>query len=53
MPVPYFSEFSRGGRLLFNAQFPSGVNSYWAYLLPWPQEPNPRARQSPDRAAHR
>jgi hypothetical protein len=33
--LPYFSEFDRFGRLLFNAQFPTGVNSYRAYLLPW------------------
>ena len=33
--LPYFSEFDRSGRLLFNAQFPAGVNSYRAYLLPW------------------
>jgi len=25
----------RNGRLLFNAQYPAGVNSYRAYLLPW------------------
>jgi hypothetical protein len=35
--LPYFSEFSFSGRLLFNAQFPAGVNTYRAYLLPWPQ----------------
>jgi hypothetical protein len=33
--LPYFSEFDRSGRLLYNAQFPTGVNSYRAYLLPW------------------
>jgi Arylsulfotransferase (ASST) len=33
--LPYLSEFDRFGRLLFNAQFPAGVNSYRAYLLPW------------------
>jgi hypothetical protein len=33
--LPYFSEFDRFGRLLFNAQFPTGVNSYRAYLLSW------------------
>jgi hypothetical protein len=36
--LPYFSEFSPSGQLLFNAQFPAGVNTYRAYLLPW----NPR-----------
>jgi len=33
--LPYFSEFNRQGALVFNAQFPSGVNTYRAYLLPW------------------
>jgi hypothetical protein len=38
--LPYFSEFSPSGSLLFNAEFPAGVNTYRAYLLPW----NPRFR---------
>ena len=33
--LPYFSEFDPSGQLLFNAQFPTGVNTYRAYLLPW------------------
>jgi hypothetical protein len=33
--VPYFSEFDPWGHLVFNAQFPAGVNTYRAYLLPW------------------
>jgi outer membrane protein assembly factor BamB len=33
--LPYVSEFSPSGKLLFNAQFPAGVNTYRAYLLPW------------------
>jgi Arylsulfotransferase (ASST) len=33
--LPYFSEFSRFGQLLFNAEFPAGVNTYRAYLQPW------------------
>jgi hypothetical protein len=33
--LPYFSQFDRAGKLVFNAQFPTGVNSYRAYLLPW------------------
>jgi arylsulfotransferase ASST len=33
--LPYFSEFDPSGNLLYNAQFPTGVNSYRAYLLPW------------------
>ncbi len=35
--LPYFSEFNRFGDLVFNAEFPSGVNTYRAYLLPWNQ----------------
>jgi len=33
--LPYFSEFDPSGQLIFNAQFPAGVNTYRAYLLPW------------------
>jgi len=33
--LPYFSEFNPTGRLIFNAEFPTGVNTYRAYLLPW------------------
>ena len=33
--LPYISEFDPSGNLLFNAQFPAGVNTYRAYLLPW------------------
>jgi Arylsulfotransferase (ASST) len=34
--LPYFSAFDPSGQLVFNAEFPVGVNSYRAYLLPWP-----------------
>jgi arylsulfotransferase ASST len=34
--LPYFSEFSRSGSLLFNAEFPAGVNTYRAYQQQWP-----------------
>jgi Arylsulfotransferase (ASST) len=34
--LPYFSEFSRSGSLLFNAEFPAGVNTYRAYQEQWP-----------------
>jgi hypothetical protein len=34
--LPYFSEFSQSGTLVFNAQFPAGVNSYRAYQFQWP-----------------
>jgi hypothetical protein len=33
--LPYISEFDRQGNLIFNAGFPTGVNTYRAYLLPW------------------
>jgi hypothetical protein len=33
--LPYLSEFSPSGQLLFNASLPAGVNTYRAYLLPW------------------
>jgi hypothetical protein len=33
--LPYISEFSPSGRLLFNAELPAGVVSYRAYRLPW------------------
>ncbi|MDH6136697.1 hypothetical protein P3T37_006128 [Kitasatospora sp. MAA4] len=33
--LPYVSEFSRSGALLFNAQFPPGVNTYRAYRFAW------------------
>jgi hypothetical protein len=33
--LPDVSEFNAEGKLVFNAEFPNGVNSYRAYLLPW------------------
>ena len=33
--LSYFSEFSPSGKLLFNADSPSGVGTYRAYRLPW------------------
>ena len=33
--LPYISEFSPSGKLVFNAQLPAGVSTYRAYLLPW------------------
>ncbi|HYA44693.1 MAG TPA: arylsulfotransferase family protein [Acidimicrobiales bacterium] len=33
--LPYISEFSPSGRLLFNAELPAGVSTYRAYRLPW------------------
>ena len=37
--LPYFSEFSHSGTLVFNAEFPAGVNTYRAYRLPWNETP--------------
>jgi len=33
--LPYISEFSPSGQLLFNAELPADVNTYRAYRLPW------------------
>jgi hypothetical protein len=33
--LPYFSTYSASGKLLFNAEFPSGVNTYRAYRFNW------------------
>ena len=33
--LPSISQFSATGRLVFHADFPTGVNTYRAYLLPW------------------
>jgi hypothetical protein len=33
--LPYISEFSPSGKLLFNAELPDRVSTYRAYLLPW------------------
>jgi arylsulfotransferase ASST len=37
--LPYFSEFSPSGKVIFNAEFPAGVNTYRAYRLPWNPAP--------------
>jgi hypothetical protein len=44
---PYFSEFSKRGRLLFDARFPRPVVSYRAYRFPWTGHPT----DAPDVAA--
>lgn len=38
---PDFSEYSPGGRLLFNGNFAVGVKSYRAYRFPWSAQPVP------------
>ncbi len=37
---PGFSEFHEGGELLFDANFPPGVESYRAFRFPWVGEPD-------------
>ncbi len=39
---PYFSEFSRDGKLLFDASFASQVESYRAFRFPWKGQPQDR-----------
>ena len=33
--LPFVSQFDAAGKLVFNAEFPTGVNTYRAYFLPW------------------
>ena len=33
--LPFYSVFSPSGQLTYNAEFPTGVNTYRAYFLPW------------------
>jgi hypothetical protein len=40
--TPYFSQFSAGGRLLFDAALPQDDGSYRAYRLPWTATPKTR-----------
>ena len=37
--APYFSEFSRDGKLLFNATFPTESETYRAFRFPWSGQP--------------
>ena len=36
---PFFSEFGRDGKLLFDASFPSELESYRAFRFPWKGQP--------------
>ncbi|QIN85366.1 ArsR family transcriptional regulator (plasmid) [Rubrobacter tropicus] len=40
--APYLSEFSREGKLLFDARFPSEAESYRAFRFPWKGLPKDR-----------
>ena len=37
--VPFFSEYTTSGKLLFDAAFPSPDMSYRAYVQPWVGKP--------------
>jgi hypothetical protein len=37
--LPYFSQFSASGSLVFNAELPTGMNTYRAYRLDWHPAP--------------
>jgi Arylsulfotransferase (ASST) len=52
--LPYISAFSPFGRLVFNAQFPAGVNTYRAYLERWnpPGQGNPGGPGNPGTPWH-
>jgi hypothetical protein len=50
--LPYISEFSPTGSLLFNARFPAGINTYRAYLLPWRARTPSAARQRHKKQSH-
>src|ERR687897_551090 len=39
---PSFSEFSKDGKLIFDASFPSQVESYRAFRFPWKGQPKDR-----------
>ncbi len=39
---PNYTEFDRGGSAIYNAQLPSGVNSYRVYRMPWSGRPAER-----------
>jgi hypothetical protein len=52
--LPYISAFSPSGQLVFNAQFPTGVNTYRAYLERWnpPGQGNPGGSGNPGAPGH-
>ena len=49
---PFFSEFSRDGRLLYNANLPPETESYRAFRFPWEgrpaEDPAVKAESGPD-----
>ena len=46
---PYFSEFSAGGQLLFDAHMHGTYESYRTYRFPWTGTPPGRPRSRPSR----
>jgi hypothetical protein len=51
--TPFFSEFSQGGRLLFDAALPKDDGSYRAYRFPWSATPKTRPTVVVRRTSHR
>ena len=49
--VPYVSEFSAAGALLFDAHLPASYESYRAYRLPWSGQPREQPALAVVRAA--
>ena len=37
--APFFSEYSKEGELLFDAEFPGSAQSYRAFRFPWKGDP--------------
>lgn len=50
-PEPHISEFSRGGKLLFDLELPEGSDSYQAFRHPWRGEPLDRPAVAARRGA--
>lgn len=48
-----FSEFTPGGRMLFDAKLPSGLDTYRAYKAVWRGEPRTRPRVAAQRQGRR
>ena len=46
---PIFSEFSKDGKLVFNARFPPEVESYRAFRFPWSAHPRERPAVATER----
>ena len=49
--TPFFSEFTRGGRLLFDARLPDDDGSYRVFRFPWSATPTTRPAVAARRTA--